>query len=118
MIGNILAAREAGTSWFFASKTGWPQTLHAGRGGMVRSAGPSRLSVPFGPWRSPVGENSPRVSRLRCPERETHKPRPQRRRLPVGGGIGIALERSEAAMALGVVRLAGGDAALNAKGPS
>jgi hypothetical protein len=30
MIGNILAALEAGTSWFFASKTGWPQTLQAG----------------------------------------------------------------------------------------
>jgi hypothetical protein len=28
--GNILAALGAGMSWFFASKTGWPQTLQAG----------------------------------------------------------------------------------------
>jgi hypothetical protein len=36
MSGNILAALEAGTSWFFASKTGWPQTLQAGGWGMAR----------------------------------------------------------------------------------
>ena len=30
MIGNILAALEAGTLWFLASTTGWPQTLQAG----------------------------------------------------------------------------------------
>jgi hypothetical protein len=28
--GNILAALGAGMSWFFASNTGWPQTLQAG----------------------------------------------------------------------------------------
>jgi hypothetical protein len=36
MIGNILAALEAGTSWFLASKTGWPQTGQAGGWGISR----------------------------------------------------------------------------------
>jgi hypothetical protein len=39
MIGNILAALGAGTSWFLVSKTGWPQTWQAGGWGMSHRRG-------------------------------------------------------------------------------